>query len=371
MAKQKEDYYKILEVTRNATSVEIKSSYRRMAMKYHPDRNPGNKEAEERFKEVNEAFSILSDPQKKQVYDNYGHDGLNNGGFGGGFQGGGFTDINDIFSSVFGDMFGGSFGGGKARRNSPQRGSDLKMDVNITLEEAFSGLDFPLNYSHMDNCSECQGSGAEKGSKLKTCSTCGGSGVVQFNQGFFSMRQTCPDCGGQGSITEHPCKKCSGSGKEKVKKTITVKIPAGIRSGMTLRVSDGGDIGSKGGGYGDLYIEVTVKKHKIFERNEDDLILEMPVSFATAAMGGKIKVPNILKEELGLTIEKGTQYGTIYTIKDQGMPKIAKRGFGDLKVIAIIEVPKKLSKKQKELLEEFEKEDSESKKSFLEKVFNK
>ncbi|MGB2579906.1 molecular chaperone DnaJ [Elusimicrobium simillimum] len=371
MAKVKEDYYKILEVARNAEAVEIKASYRRMAMKYHPDRNPGNKEAEERFKEVNEAFSVLSDDSKRQVYDTYGHEGLNNSGAGG-FHGGGFADINDIFSSVFGDMFGGSFGGQRAggSRSRAQRGNDLKLDIEITLEEAFSGLDTPVQYDQMDTCAECEGTGAQKGTGTRTCSTCHGSGVVQFSQGFFSMRQACPDCGGQGTILEHPCKKCHGGGREKSRKTITVKVPAGIRTGMTLRVSNGGDIGTKGGGYGDLYIEVHVKKHKVFSREGDDLVLEVPLPFTTAALGGKIKVPNILKEEQELTITKGTQYGTVYTVKGQGMPHIGKRGFGDLKVVTLIEVPKKLSKKQKELLEELDKE-AGPKESFLEKLFKK
>ncbi|WP_424246017.1 DnaJ-class molecular chaperone [Elusimicrobium posterum] len=216
MATYKEDYYQILEVAKNADEVEIKASYRKMAMKYHPDRNPGNKEAEARFKEVNEAFSVLSDSQKREVYDNYGHEGLKGGaGFGGFQQGGGFGDINDVFSSVFGDIFGGSFGGGGRAQTRAQRGSDLKFDIDITLEEAFAGIETPVTYDQMDSCSSCHGSGAQPGSGKRTCSTCKGSGVVQFSQGFFSMRQACPDCGGHGSVLEKPCKECHGSGKEK------------------------------------------------------------------------------------------------------------------------------------------------------------
>ncbi|MCL2887773.1 MAG: molecular chaperone DnaJ [Elusimicrobia bacterium] len=364
---EKEDYYKTLEVAKNASGAEIKSSYRRLAMKYHPDRNPGNKESEEKFKSVNEAFSVLSDEEKRRMYDAYGHEGVSGAG---NFHGGGFADINDIFNSVFGDVFGGSFSGafGGRARSGAQRGSDLKLDIEITLEEAFTGLDTPVQYDAMDSCQECGGTGAQPGTHSKTCPTCRGSGVVQFSQGFFSMRQMCPDCAGQGTVLEHPCKKCRGNGRQKTKKNITVKVPAGIREGMTLRVPNAGDLGLKGGGYGDLYIEVHVKKHKIFTREEEDLVLEVPVSFPTAALGGKIKVPNILKETLEVTVAKGTQHGTAVKISGAGMPKLGKRGFGDLKVIILIDVPKNLTSKQRELLEAFEKENSEDK-SFFEKLF--
>ena len=369
---EKEDYYKILEVAKNADGAEIKSSYRRLAMKYHPDRNPGNKESEEKFKSVNEAFSVLSDDEKRKMYDAYGHEGVNGAG---GFHSGGFADINDIFNSVFGDVFGGSFGGGfseafggRRARSGAERGSDLKLDVEITLEEAFTGLDAPVEYDAMDACSECSGTGAQPGTNSKTCPTCRGAGVVQFSQGFFSMRQMCPDCGGAGSILEHPCKKCRGSGRQKTKKNITVKVPAGIRTGMTLRVPGAGDLGVKGGGRGDLYIEITVKDHKIFKREEDDLVLQVPVSFATAALGGKIKVPNILKESVEITVGKGTQHSAVIKIPGAGLPKLGKRGFGDLKVIIMIDVPKNLTSKQRELLEAFEKENS-GEKSFFDKLF--
>ncbi|MDR0292383.1 MAG: molecular chaperone DnaJ [Elusimicrobium sp.] len=367
---EKEDYYKILEVAKNATGAEIKSSYRRLAMKYHPDRNPGNKESEEKFKSVNEAFSVLSDEEKRGLYDSYGHEGVSGAS---GFHGGGFADINDIFSSVFGDVFGGSFSNafGGRTRSGAQRGADLKLDIEITLEEAFTGLDSPVEYSAMDACQECGGTDAQPGTRSKTCPTCRGSGVVQFSQGFFSMRQMCPDCAGQGTVLEHPCKKCKGGGRQKTKKTITVKVPAGIRSGMTLRVANAGDLGLKGGGYGDLYIEVHVREHKIFERAEDDLILRVPVSFATAALGGKIKAPNILKETLEVTVPKGSPHGTVVKISGAGMPKLGKKGFGDLNVIILIDVPKNLTSRQKELLEAFEKESSEADggKSFFEKIF--
>jgi len=365
---EKEDYYKTLEVARNAGGAEIKSSYRRLAMKFHPDRNPGNKDAEEKFKSVNEAFSVLSDEEKRRVYDEYGHEGLSGAG---GFHSEGFADINDIFNSVFGDMFGGSFrgafGGGRAKSGAA-RGSDLKLDIEITLEEAFTGLDTPVEYTVMDACGECGGTGAQKGTQTKTCPTCRGAGVVQFSQGIFSMRQMCPDCGGQGTILEHPCKKCRGGGRQKNKKTVTVKVPAGIRTGMTLRVAGAGDLGVKGGGRGDLYIEVHVKEHKIFRRDEDDLILEVPVSYATAALGGKIKAPNILKESVEITVGKGTQYGEIIKISGAGMPRLGKRGFGDMKVVVLIEVPKNLTSKQRELLEAFEKENSGNE-SFFDKLF--
>ena len=245
--KMKEDYYQILGVERTASEVEIKSAFRRQAMKYHPDRNPGNKEAEEQFKKVNEAFSVLSDPQKKRMYDQYGHEGVSGAGGFGGFNASGFGDINDIFGSVFGDIFGGGFGGGRRQSPRPQRGEDLKLDVTLTLEEAFMGKEIPVDYTRMDNCSACDGSGAAPGSARKTCRSCNGTGTVTYSQGFFSMRQVCPDCGGKGTVVEKPCPECRGSGTKRVKEHLTVKVPSGVRSGVTLRVANGGDIGTNGG----------------------------------------------------------------------------------------------------------------------------
>ena len=364
----KEDYYQVLGIERTATEVEIKSAFRRQAMKYHPDRNPGNKEAEEQFKKVNEAFSVLSDPQKKQMYDQYGHEGINGAGGFGGFNANGFGDINDIFGSMFGDIFGGGFSrrGGKPRA---QRGEDLKLDVTLTLEEAFSGKEVPVEYTRLDNCSECDGTGAAPGSARKTCRSCGGTGTVTYSQGFFSMRQVCPDCGGKGTVVEKPCSACRGSGTKRVKEKITVKIPSGARTGVSLRVSNGGDIGTNGGGFGDLYVDVHVKEHKIFRREGDDLVLDVQITYPQAVLGGSIKVPTIEGKEIELEIPKGTQFGEVLKMQGNGMPKLGKKGFGDLLVNIKIEVPKKTTSRQKELLEELAKETG-GKKSFFKEIFS-
>ncbi len=365
----KEDYYEILGVSRTASEAEIKSAFRRQAMKCHPDRCPGDKNAEEQFKKVNEAFSVLSDPQKKTMYDQYGHDGVNAGAGGfGGFNASGFADVGDIFGSVFGDIFGGGFGsrGGKPRA---QRGEDLKVDVDMSLEDAYSGLEKEVTYSRIDRCGLCGGSGAEEGSSVKTCRSCNGSGQVVYQQGFFSMRQICPDCGGKGTVVEKPCKQCRGSGVERNKEKITVKIPSGVRSGITLRVSNGGDIGSNGGGYGDLYVEVHVKEHKIFRREGDHLALEAKITYPQAVLGGSVKVPTIEGKEIDVEIPKGTQFGEVLKMQGCGMPKLGKKGFGDLLVNVKIDVPKRPTARQKELLEELAKETG-GKKSLFDKLFD-
>ena len=365
----KEDYYQILGIERTATEVEIKSAFRKQAMKYHPDRNPGDKAAEEQFKKINEAFSVLSDPQKKQMYDQYGHEGVNGAGGFGGFNANGFGDINDIFGSVFGDIFGGGFGGGR-RTPRAQRGEDLKLDVTLTLEEAFLGKEIPVDYSRRDNCSACDGSGAAPGSQRKTCRSCNGSGHVTYQQGFFSMRQVCPDCGGRGTVVEKPCPECRGAGTKRVKGKITVKVPSGVREGVTLRVSNGGDIGTNGGGFGDLYVEVHVKDHKIFRREGDDLIIDAPITYPQAVLGGSIKVPTIEGKEIEVNIPKGTQFGEILKVQGNGMPRLGKKGFGDLLVNVKIEVPRKPTAKQKELLEALAAETG-GKKSFFKDLFGK
>lgn len=367
--KMKEDYYQILGIERTATEVEIKSAFRRQAMKCHPDRCPGDKNAEEQFKKVNEAFSVLSDPHKKQMYDQYGHEGVSGAGGFGGFNAGGFGDINDIFGSVFGDIFGGGFGSGRRGAPRAQRGEDLKLDVTLTLEEAFSGKEVPVDYTRLDNCAECDGSGAAPGSARKTCRSCNGTGTVTYSQGFFSMRQVCPDCGGKGTVVEKPCASCRGSGTKRVKEKLTVKIPSGVRSGVTLRVSNGGDIGTNGGGFGDLYVEVHVKEHKIFKRQGDDLVIDAQITYPQAVLGGSIKVPTIEGKELEMDIPKGTQFGAVLKMQGNGMPKLGKKGFGDLLVNVKIEVPKKPTARQKELLEELAKETG-GKKSFFKELFS-
>ena len=372
----KEDYYKTLGVNRNVTPQELKSAYRKLAMKYHPDRNP-SPEAEEQFKKINEAYEVLSDPQKKQIYDNYGADAVNNGAGGfGGFQSGGFGGFEDIFSSVFSDMFGGSFGGGfgGAKRKRARRGNDLQQKVEVTLEQAYNGTEEEITYTRIDTCDTCHGTGAEEGSSTKTCPTCKGSGVVQFSQGFFSMRQPCPDCGGQGTILEHPCKACKGSGRTKKKNTLKIKLPAGIKEGSVLRVANGGDIGTNDGGYGDLYLQINVKPHKIFERDGDDLILNTEISYPQAVLGGEIKVQNLMKEDLTVEIPKGSTDGSMITLDGQGMPVLSRANKkGDMRVVLNIKVPKKVTPRQKELLEElaktFDEDVKPTKKGLFDKLF--
>ena len=366
----KEDYYEILGVSRTASDAEIKSAFRRAAMKCHPARNPGDKAAEEQFKKVNEAFSVLSDPQKKQMYDQYGHEGVNGAGGFSGFNASGFADVGDIFGSMFGDIFGGGFGNASGGRARTRRGEDLKTDISLTLEEAYQGIERDVSYTRVDRCSVCGGSGAEEGSSVKTCRSCNGRGQVVYQQGFFSMRQTCPDCGGRGTVVEKPCKKCRGTGTERVKENIKVKIPSGVRSGVTLRVSNGGDIGQNGGGYGDLYVEIQVKKHKIFERDGDDLCLDATITFPQAVLGGSIKVPTIDGKEIEVKIPKGTQFGEVLVMQGCGMPKLGKKGFGNLRIRVNIDVPKKPTARQKELLEALA-EETGGKKSFFEKLFDK
>lgn len=366
----KEDYYEILGVSRTASDAEIKSAFRRAAMKCHPDRNPGDKAAEEQFKKVNEAFSVLSDPQKKQMYDQYGHEGVSGAGGFNGFNASGFADVGDIFGSMFGDIFGGGFGNAASGRSRTRRGEDLKTDISLTLEEAYQGIERDVSYTRVDRCSVCGGTGAEEGSSTKTCRSCNGRGQVVYQQGFFSMRQTCPDCGGRGTVVEKPCKKCRGTGTERVKENIKVKVPSGVRSGVTLRVSNGGDIGQNGGGYGDLYVEIQVKKHKIFERDGDDLCLDATITFPQAVLGGSIKVPTIDGKEREVKIPKGTQFGEVLVMQGCGMPKLGKKGFGDLRIRVNIDVPKKPTARQKELLEALA-EETGGKKSFFEKLFDK
>lgn len=373
---QKEDYYKTLGVAKNAQAAEIKSAYRKKAMQYHPDRNPGNHETEEMFKQVNEAYSVLSDAKKRQMYDNYGHEGVQQGGMGG-FGGGGFADMNDIFTSVFNDMFGGGMGGfrgGFGRQNKPSgprptRGSDLKFDIDVTLEEAYAGIETPITYRQSAACEACRGTGAEEGSGVKTCPSCKGTGSVQYSQGFFAIRQQCPQCGGHGTIIEKPCKKCNATGRENIKKTITLKVPEGVHTGSVLRVSGAGDAGSHGGGSGDLYVEVRVKPHKTFRREGDDLFVELPVTMTQAALGDKIKITDLMKQEADLIIPGGAQYGDILKIKDRGMPRLGKHGKGDLLFGLKVTTPKKLSAKAKQLLEELSAELAEEKKGFFEKLF--
>jgi len=346
----KRDYYEVLGVAKGADSKEIKKAYRKMAMKYHPDRNPDDKKAEESFKEVNEAYEILSDDQKRGAYDQYGHAGVEQGGFGGG--GGGQGGFSDIFGDVFGDIFGGG-GGGGGRRSSVQRGSDLRYSLDMSLEEAVNGVEKKIKVPTLVSCNTCDGSGAKKGSSVKTCPTCGGAGQVRMQQGFFAVQQTCPTCNGKGKVIEDPCDVCHGSGVNKETKTLSVKIPAGVDTGDRIRLSGEGEAGPNGGPSGDLYVEVSVKRHAIFERDGSDLYCEMPISFAQAALGGEIEVPT-LEGRVKLKVPAECQSGKTFRLRGKGVKSVRGGSIGDLMVQLNIETPVNLNAKQKELLRNFQ-----------------
>ena len=347
----KRDFYETLGVAKNASDEEIKKAYRKLAMKFHPDRNPDSKQAEDKFKEAKEAYEMLSDPQKREAYDRFGHAGVdpNMGGAGGagaGFSGG--------FSDAFGDIFGDIFGGGRAR-SGPQvyRGADLRYNLDITLEQAANGFDTTIRVPSWDECDTCHGSGAKPGTSATTCGTCGGHGQVRMQQGFFSIQQTCPKCHGSGKVIADPCSPCAGSGRVKRNKTLEVKIPAGIDDGMRIRSTGNGEPGMNGGPPGDLYVEIHIKQHAVFQRDGDDLHCEMPISFAKAALGGEIEVPT-LSGKVSFSVPEGTQSGKTFRLRSKGV-KGVRSGFpGDLFCHVVVETPIKLTDRQKDLLREFE-----------------
>ena len=357
----KRDYYDVLGVGKSADATEIKKAYRKLAMKYHPDKNPGDKEAEERFKEINEAYEVLSDETKRRNYDQFGHEGVNGQGFGGagGFGGQGFGGFDDIFGDIFGDMFGGGFGGGRQRRRGPERGADIKQRVNISFEEAAFGKKVQVKINRSEECEECNGSGAKPGTSKKTCPTCNGSGQVQSVQrtpfGNIASTRTCSTCNGEGEVIDSPCTKCHGKGSIRKTKTIEVDIPAGIDEGQMIKLGGQGELGSRGGPRGDLYIEVNVNAHPLFTREGYDVYLEMPITFAQATLGDKIQVPT-LDGKVEYEIPEGTQTGTVFRLKGKGIPKLRSNVRGDQYVKATVEIPKKLNDKQKELVRQFAKE---------------
>ena len=353
----KRDYYEILGVPRGANDDEIKKAYRKQAVKFHPDKNPGDKAAEENFKELGHAYEILSDPQKRAAYDQYGHDAFDpraraRGG------GGGFHDPFDIFREVFGGGGGGGssifenlFGGGQDP-NAPQRGDDLRYDLQITLEEAALGCEKEISVTKPDKCDSCNGSGAEAGSKMRQCGTCGGRGQVLTARGIFSIAQTCPHCKGAGRILEKPCKKCAGNGKQERTSKIKLRIPAGVEAGSRLRSAGNGEAGARGGPAGDLYVFLQVKQHEVFSREGDDLLCEVPVSFAQATLGAELEVPT-LEGRATIRIPAGTQPGTLLRIKGRGVKNLQGYGQGDLHIRVQVEVPTHLNSEQKQKIQEF------------------
>lgn len=350
----KRDYYEVLSVAKTASADEIKKAYRKLAMKYHPDRNPDDKAAEEKFKEANEAYEVLSDEDKRAAYDRHGHAGVDpnmGGGFGGGFGGAG--NFSDIFGDVFGDIFGGGRGGGGGQRSN--RGSDLRYTLELDLEEAVKGTTVQIRVPKLSTCEVCDGSGAKKGTSVDTCRTCGGAGQVRVQQGFFSMAQTCPTCRGRGKTIKEPCTACHGQGRVEKAKTLEVKIPAGVDTGDRIRLSGEGEAGANGGPAGDLYVQVAVRDHKIFERDVADLYCEVPISFADAALGGELEVPT-LDGRVKLKIPEGTQTGKLFRLRGKGVSPVRGGGPGDLFCKVLVETPVHLSKRQKELLREFQQD---------------
>jgi molecular chaperone DnaJ len=365
----KKDYYELLGVDRKSSADEIKKAYRKLAMKYHPDRNPDDKDAEARFKEVSEAYEVLSDTSKKQQYDQFGHDGLRSAFGPGGFDfARDFThmgDLQDILGSIFGDGGGGIFdeffGGGGRRRSATgaQRGADLRFDLEIDFEETAFGSERQITLPMMQECGKCSGSGLAAGSKKETCKHCGGRGAVVSGGGFFQVRQTCPVCGGAGSLVTNPCSTCGGSGRVKTRKKLSLKIPRGVETGSRLRLQGKGEGGMKGGPAGDLYVVLHVREHGIFKRGGDDLHCDVPVPFDVAALGGEIQVPTI-DGYAKLKIAPGTETGKVFRLRGKGMPNVEGYGRGDLHVRIIPEVPARLNSKQKKLLKEFQNIGEES-----------
>lgn len=348
----KRDYYEVLGLDRQATDQQIKSAYRKLALKHHPDRNPGDKRAEEAFKEAAEAYSVLADPQKRSMYDRFGHAGVGGPAGGAGFDPTIFADFSDIFAGL-GDMFGFGdiFGGGRRRRGGPQRGADLRYDLEISFEESADGVENTIVIPREETCETCEGSGAAPGSHPEVCAQCRGTGQLRYQQGFLTVARPCPSCRGTGRTISKPCSECRGAGRVSRERTLTVKIPPGIATGQQLRLSGEGEHGTAGGPPGDLYVVIHVQEHPFFHREGDDLYCEMPIHFPTLALGGTLKVPT-LKDRAELNIPAGTQPGTRFRIRGKGMPNVNGRGHGDLHVIARASVPKKLTKDQKRLLEE-------------------
>jgi molecular chaperone DnaJ len=343
----KRDYYQVLELTRTCTEVEIKKAYRRLAMKFHPDRNPDDHEAEEKFKEAKEAYEVLTDAQKRAIYDQHGHEGLS-------ARGGGGYSASDAFGDIFGDVFGDIFGGGRrGGRNQVYRGADLRYDLELDLEQAVFGHSANVEFTTLGECEPCTGSGAAPGSKSTSCETCNGVGQVRMQQGFFAVQQTCPRCKGRGQIISQPCDSCLGQGRLRRKKTLSVKVPQGVDNGDRIRLQGEGEAGRNGGPAGDLYVEIRVREHPIFERDGSHLSCEVPISFVTASLGGTIEVPT-LEGNVDLKVPGETQSGRIFRLREKGVKPVRGGPTGDLLCRIVVETPVNLTEEQRQMLHQFD-----------------
>ena len=367
----KRDFYDVLGVNNNASPEELKSAYRKLAVKYHPDKNPGDKASEDKFKEASEAYGILSDQEKKQNYDNFGHAAFEGGGGrqSGGFGGFGGADFSDIFEDFFGDFGGG--GRSRGRRNTSNKGSDLRYDLSITLEEAYEGKKQDIKFSTTEKCNTCKGNGSKPGHSPDRCTVCGGNGKVRSNQGFFTVQQTCPQCAGSGEEITNPCNDCNGQGNKQASKKISVTIPKGVDDGTRIRLAGKGEAGSRGGANGDLYLFINVHSHDLFKRSDENLFFEFPISIADAALGTTIEIPTIDGGKAKIKIPDGTQNGKQFRLKGKGMPYMRGSGNGDLYVQINTEVPISSNKEQKELLEKFREIENEKSNPSIKKFFQK
>ena len=350
MAEQ--DFYELLGVDRQASEGDLKKAYRKLAMKYHPDRNQGDAEAEAKFKEISQAYDILSDEEKRDAYDRFGHAAFQGGAGGGGFEGGFGSSFADVFDDLFGEFMGG--GGGRQQRGGNNRGADLRYNMDITLEEAFNGKAAKITIPTTSVCDGCEGTGAEAGSQPSTCATCQGHGKVRAQSGFFTIERTCPNCGGVGRVIAHPCKSCSGAGRVEEDKTLSVNIPKGVEDGTRIRLSGEGEAGLRGGPSGDLYIFLSLLAHEVFQRDGANIYCRVPIAMTTAALGGDIDVPTLDGGRVAVSLPEGTQTGRQFRLRSKGMPHMRGRGQGDMYVQTMVETPVNLSKEQRDLLAQFQ-----------------